>query len=648
MSLSHSQAWYVSRSGRAEGPFATEYVRALLTEGHLSGLDLVYREGDDQWLPAAHFKALSKTGVSTEEKKMRGPREADQGGEVAGSTPLVSWIVLKPHGGTYLQDGPYSTKQVIDGLRKGRFQYTQYIWRPGIEKWRRIGDLAEFDRRSDASDLVLPIPPPLPDPVAAVILEDDGDEQAEEFHISIPEITGEYQLGSFGDEASPEAGPDKAVQVDLASVPWEQGASPKNWTNGPPKSEPPRPQNEPPQNHRKEQSEPQSNELQPAQVNVESSRSVGFGVVPSRSLKVRGVGTTAIKGFVAASAGVACALALHFYLRSEFDGVFQAGTEAINAKTADASGQSDSSSDSQIGASEKESANAAIKGSSEAIVQQDPFFLQTEFGTESILKVELKRNSGYRVQKLIFSGKALQNPSLLALEVDFLARSGRAVDRMQVRKNLSIALGQKKGSGQIERTAELDLTPLSSHGLVDGFYQVTTRSKSGEGLERDLSFELYLGDDPQSSLAQIDEFLMQNSAEIQSQKRTLFYAARDLDQLARELARIYGQNRKNQAQWTAGTTEWLKSLEGIKQALKTLKAKPQDSQAFPDEVDSVILFTKSLEVVYDEFSEAVKQSRDLASDRLSDLISALGAEKIQVGALRVTIPTGDADEGGSL
>ncbi len=180
-------AWYVSRGGDASGPFSTDMLLAMIRKSELQPLDLIFREGETEWRPVATYRELKAGGSASESQSAPAKPSVDSDSESSlppitngpRSDPrTLSWIVLRPHNSTYLQEGPLETQTIIDGLEKGRFQFSQYAWHVGMSQWMRIGDLREFDRRSRSRESKPHVPPPLPDPIAAVMLEDDNDSDA--------------------------------------------------------------------------------------------------------------------------------------------------------------------------------------------------------------------------------------------------------------------------------------------------------------------------------------------------------------------------------------------------------------------------------------------------------------------------------------
>jgi hypothetical protein len=123
---------------------------------------------------------------------------------------------------------------IREGLKKGTFQFSQYAWHVGMPQWMRIGDLREFDRRSYSKRDIgaAHVPPPLPDPISAVLLEDDGDFESEEFHVNLKPSkfdatpTDPMMLFSAGKESVAVGGAAAKIfepsSQDLARVPWEE------------------------------------------------------------------------------------------------------------------------------------------------------------------------------------------------------------------------------------------------------------------------------------------------------------------------------------------------------------------------------------------------------------------------------------------
>ncbi len=122
--------FYLSQ-GVTRGPLSKEEVDQLIRVRQLHGMDLVLKEtskGIEDWTALQEmeeFKDAFKNLVDDKE--------------------ALDWVVLVKRGkGQYLQNGPFSTKDVRAHLSEGRLRYTDYAWKSGMTKWVLISELAEF------------------------------------------------------------------------------------------------------------------------------------------------------------------------------------------------------------------------------------------------------------------------------------------------------------------------------------------------------------------------------------------------------------------------------------------------------------------------------------------------------------------------
>ena len=149
--------WYFSVGGRAaEGPVSDEFILEGLTAGRLTLVDLVFREGDAGWSTIGEVENF-KAAVVNQSKV-----SAQRSPEVS-KDPDDSWIVLKKTGDEFTQNGPYTAESILAALGRGDVLYSEHAWKPGFQRWVRIGDLLEFDRRRidrelDASVQMIPVP----------------------------------------------------------------------------------------------------------------------------------------------------------------------------------------------------------------------------------------------------------------------------------------------------------------------------------------------------------------------------------------------------------------------------------------------------------------------------------------------------------
>ena len=695
-------AWYVSRGGDATGPFATDMLLSMLKAGQLQPLDLVFREGEIEWKPVASFRDL-RMNAPTENSKSSPPGDNPQPAMPASQAPgekkplqparvadprTLSWIVLRAHGSTFLQEGPLETQMIIDGLETGRFQFAQYAWHAGMSQWMRIGDLREFDRRSRSRDSKPHVPPPLPDPIAAVLLEDDADSEAEEFHVTMrgfakQELTpnplesmramGVTQLGNaaIGGAAgdSPEQKASRAVSLvvggDLAGVPWEQDAS--------------------------DGYAPLVELIDDEQsgINFEHASEVsqsGFGftktplpqmshapaAIESESLDARlektphpflpGVPMLAAKDawlrwgrYAAGSLMLALAVIFGWHLATTpsrlklgasaaknkvapnappVAAVRDAVRDAVTAApiTAQVIAPSTASGTAPGAAPSTAPGTPAVAGSprnlepSAGVALNDrPVVVPPVVSNArdlGIVGLKLDRPDG----QIVVQGSFLPNDPI---KVTFKGRLGEILSKMSVRKTVTVM--RKNGEVPSVRLKDLKLPAGSYTVEVDA---AGTIAKN----------EIFVGTRDAKFVDKLESHLRDVSLEAQNQKKTLFYAAQELNVLARDLGQNYGQLRGKPELWSSFFGRWKPRLDLVTRSLADVSRKPPGDQAYPEETSAIMQVTSNLKEVADQYEQAVGQRRDIASDSLSELIAELTRQKELIGRA-TSRPTANTPDG---
>ncbi len=161
--------WYYSVAGKAEGPEEQDFIVSNLRSGKLTLVDLVFKEGGDDWQTISEISEfkdiLSQNPLP--------PPQAQSQKPIKILEPTQSWVVLKKilhqHESRFVQEGPYSAAQIIDHLASGAVNYNDYVWKPGFKRWVRIGNLTEFDRRSQERERDM-IPDIIPTPEFEMVL----------------------------------------------------------------------------------------------------------------------------------------------------------------------------------------------------------------------------------------------------------------------------------------------------------------------------------------------------------------------------------------------------------------------------------------------------------------------------------------------
>lgn len=670
---SRQTAWYVSRrdkggEGEATGPFATDMVLAMIRAGELEPLDLVFREGETEWRPVATYHELKASNTSAAKSiehsgspSLATASYAATAQPRAGSGKSQSWIVLRPHNSTYLQEGPFETEFIIEGLQQGKFQFSQYAWHVGMDQWMRIGDLREFDRRSRSRESKPHVPPPLPDPIAAVLLEDDADSEAEEFRISMrglvnQDVTpnplesvremGVSELGSVGvGGAAAESPEEKTAQErashavslvvsspDLAGVPWEKDAS---------------------------DGYAQSVELIDDEHSGFHSPQVGPNLLVEKASEDRGDQAQTLektplpfvpsapfarKGDAWEKWGRHVAGASMFVVFSIFSwhlvtapSVSRVNLEAVQARVAEKlEVKSDILVSPSAVAPTAAPAVAPVTNPTEVpaavpVVASSPIDLRQSAVAPPVAAVasdigivglKLDRPDGQIVIQGTF-------PAGAPINVTFKGRLGQVLSKMSVRKTVSV----ERKNGEVPSLRLKDLK------LPEGAYTIEVEIAGAKAKN-----EIFVGVRNSKFIDRLETHLREISFETQTQKKTLFYSAQELDILARELGQNYGQLRGKPEAWESFYRGWNKKVDSVRRSLTDLAKKSQDDMAYPEETASLQVAMKSLGDVAAQYDQATRQRRDVASDTLTDLIAELTRQKTTIGDTTAR-PTADTPDG---
>ncbi len=139
--------WYYSQDGKAEGPVDASFIVEGLRVGHFTLVDQVFQEG------GSHWQTIQEV---TELLEKSGREKTNQVGSSGSGSANLIWVILQRVSGKtdnpFRQNGPFSEQQVLEKIKTGEVKYSDYAWRPGFNKWARIGSLAEFDRRAPNED----------------------------------------------------------------------------------------------------------------------------------------------------------------------------------------------------------------------------------------------------------------------------------------------------------------------------------------------------------------------------------------------------------------------------------------------------------------------------------------------------------------
>lgn len=694
--MSRVTAWYVSHGSgtSARGPFATDLVRAMLRDGQLSPMDLVYREGESEWRPASMFAELKNVSKSSSSSKQSALFEiesseselaAKNDAHMAPSSDVeaadIAWIVLRPHSSTYLQEGPFKTEFIRDGLKKGTFQFSQYAWHVGMLQWMRIGDLSEFDRRSTPRDSAPHIPPPLPDPISAVLLEDDGDFESEEFQVALKPSkfdatpTDPMMLFKTGKESVAVGGAAAKIfepsSPDLARVPWEERIpaggeqsvvaqaveliDDESSFAGFPESEP-IDKDEAVETNQAAQAnytpQPFVPPSAPIAVHHEDSwekwgryvAAVGMGAVTAvfsghllnfessasadhvrRSAERVQLGVpdsrkeTAVVPQIAEPVTPVIQEAAPSDLRTDLG--IDMGDPTAGPEGGLPSAPVIASLPAAVQAPVQEPVKDEVKvpsvapptaATAQVLAPPPPSQVAVNSANGEASIVGLKLTS--RDAQVLFQGAF---PPGQPLEVTFRGRLGEVLAKLNVRKTVTI-----NRSG-----AEIPSIKLKEIGLPDGAYTVEVSAGKIQ-----LKSDLFLGKRDARFLDRLESHLRESSFELQAQKKVLFYAAQELDSLARDLGLNYGQLRSKPEMWNKFFSKWKTKVSAIERSIAEVSKRAIEDQAYPEETVRLSSLLAALKETSGLFEQGVGAQRDVASDSLTDLISELARQKEEIGS----------------
>jgi hypothetical protein len=124
--------WYFEDHGRAKGPISAGDLLAKVQSGELALIDLVFKEGGEDWQPIEKFSEIM-----------------DLLGTLSTKSD-ASWVVLRvvevDGREKYEQIGPFTVDQVLELIDCGRIKFNDFVWKEGFETWVPLGKLDKFDK----------------------------------------------------------------------------------------------------------------------------------------------------------------------------------------------------------------------------------------------------------------------------------------------------------------------------------------------------------------------------------------------------------------------------------------------------------------------------------------------------------------------
>ncbi len=134
--------FYVTHKGQQQGPYSPEQITSMLKENKLSWNDYLFDEQAYDWMHIMEHRLFT----SDFNQSFSQPLELSQA-TTANNTEVAvdnvkkrQWFVLKDNANY----GPFSKAELIQMLQgKTLFEY-DFIWKEGMESWKRVSEEAEF------------------------------------------------------------------------------------------------------------------------------------------------------------------------------------------------------------------------------------------------------------------------------------------------------------------------------------------------------------------------------------------------------------------------------------------------------------------------------------------------------------------------
>lgn len=128
-------SWYYNQDLKPQGPISLEEMRLRIGRGEVGPHDLICNDSDDSWKPADEVF----------ERNLFPANQAIVPGQVF-SEEEKEWVLLVPSvdGKGVLQEGPFSVRDLREGLVNGTISDMQYVWKTGLSGWCHLKDRPEF------------------------------------------------------------------------------------------------------------------------------------------------------------------------------------------------------------------------------------------------------------------------------------------------------------------------------------------------------------------------------------------------------------------------------------------------------------------------------------------------------------------------
>ncbi|MBC7464594.1 MAG: DUF4339 domain-containing protein [Bdellovibrio sp.] len=132
------QKFYVAHEGIQKGPWSLEDVTGLLNKKELAWHDYIYDSKTEDWILLLEFPPLTEVF----NKSFANPIVVDpnKAKEILDPVKDRAWYILKQNNNY----GPFSQGEMVQMLQSKTLFEFDFIWKKGLESWKRLADVPEF------------------------------------------------------------------------------------------------------------------------------------------------------------------------------------------------------------------------------------------------------------------------------------------------------------------------------------------------------------------------------------------------------------------------------------------------------------------------------------------------------------------------
>lgn len=130
-------SWYFNQNLKPQGPVSFEEIREKIYRGEIGPHDLISNDKVGEWKPANEWGVFERTLFPATQAFIPGQEFQEDEKE---------WILLVPSadGKANLQEGPFSIREIRQGVQNKNIVGTCYVWKSGLSGWCRLIDRPEF------------------------------------------------------------------------------------------------------------------------------------------------------------------------------------------------------------------------------------------------------------------------------------------------------------------------------------------------------------------------------------------------------------------------------------------------------------------------------------------------------------------------